>query len=96
MHDLGKVGIADKILLKPGRLDADEFEIMKKHAVLATNCCKGSSSRVCKRVPKLRWRTTRNLTAGYPQGPFKGRIFHFWTCRCGRRCFRRLDVGATL
>lgn len=31
LHDIGKVGIPDCILLKPGRLDADEFEIMKKH-----------------------------------------------------------------
>jgi len=34
LHDIGKVGIADAILLKPGRLTADEYEIMKTHAVL--------------------------------------------------------------
>jgi putative two-component system response regulator len=33
LHDIGKVGIPDRILLKPGRLDSDEFEIMKLHAV---------------------------------------------------------------
>ncbi|MBI5177968.1 MAG: response regulator [Nitrospinae bacterium] len=32
LHDIGKVGIPDRILLKPGRLDPDEFEIMKQHA----------------------------------------------------------------
>jgi putative two-component system response regulator len=31
LHDIGKVGIPDSILLKPGRLDATEFEIMKSH-----------------------------------------------------------------
>ena len=31
LHDIGKVGIPDKILLKPGKLTADEFEFMKKH-----------------------------------------------------------------
>jgi len=31
LHDIGKVGIPDRILLKPGRLTADEFEIMKRH-----------------------------------------------------------------
>lgn len=31
MHDIGKIGIADAILNKPGRLDDDEMEIMKKH-----------------------------------------------------------------
>ena len=34
LHDIGKVGIPDRILLKPGKLTADEFEIMKTHAIL--------------------------------------------------------------
>lgn len=34
LHDIGKVGIPDHILLKPGRLDANEFEIMKTHTTL--------------------------------------------------------------
>jgi hypothetical protein len=34
LHDIGKVGIPDRILLKPGRLDADEMEIMKTHTTL--------------------------------------------------------------
>ncbi len=34
MHDVGKISIPDSILLKPGRLTPDEFEIMKKHASL--------------------------------------------------------------
>ena len=46
LHDIGKVGIADKILLKPGRLDADEFELMKQHAVYGYELLKGSASRV--------------------------------------------------
>ena len=33
LHDIGKVGMPDSILLKPGKLDKDEFEIMKLHAV---------------------------------------------------------------
>jgi putative two-component system response regulator len=34
LHDIGKVGIPDRILLKPGHLDALEFQIMKTHAML--------------------------------------------------------------
>ncbi len=33
MHDIGKIGIPDSILLKPGKLDDDEFTVMKKHAM---------------------------------------------------------------
>ena len=34
LHDIGKVGISDAILLKPGRLNPEEYEIMKNHAIL--------------------------------------------------------------
>ncbi|MEA1919078.1 MAG: response regulator [Campylobacterota bacterium] len=34
LHDIGKVGIPDSILLKPGRFEGNEFEIMKQHAAL--------------------------------------------------------------
>ncbi|EXJ13477.1 response regulator [Imhoffiella purpurea] len=32
LHDIGKVGVPDRVLLKPGRLDPDEWELMKQHA----------------------------------------------------------------
>ncbi len=34
LHDVGKIGIQDRILLKPGKLDEDEFEIMKQHTTI--------------------------------------------------------------
>lgn len=37
LHDIGKVGIPDRILLKPGKLTAEEFEIMKQHAQIGGN-----------------------------------------------------------
>lgn len=44
MHDVGKVGIPDHILLKPGKLDPAEFEIMKGHAMLGYEILRGSNS----------------------------------------------------
>jgi HD-GYP domain-containing protein (c-di-GMP phosphodiesterase class II) len=37
LHDIGKVGVPDMILLKPGKLDKGEFEIMKKHSKIGTH-----------------------------------------------------------
>ena len=37
LHDIGKIGIPDSILLKPGRLTDEEFEIIKKHPVIGSN-----------------------------------------------------------
>lgn len=37
MHDIGKIGIPDKILLKPGRFNAEELAIMKTHTIIGKN-----------------------------------------------------------
>ncbi len=44
MHDVGKIGIPDRILLKAGSLNEDEWEIMKKHAVLGAEILRGSDA----------------------------------------------------
>jgi putative two-component system response regulator len=46
MHDVGKIGIPDGILLKAGKLTTDEFEIMKKHARLGYELLAGSRSEI--------------------------------------------------
>lgn len=46
MHDVGKLGIPDHILLKPGRLSVDEFSIMKRHPVIGHDILKDSDSDV--------------------------------------------------
>ncbi|MBN7772360.1 HD-GYP domain-containing protein [Clostridium aminobutyricum] len=43
LHDIGKVGIPDKILLKPAKLTADEFELMKKHVNYGVEALKNES-----------------------------------------------------
>lgn len=44
LHDLGKVGTPDSILLKPGRLTDDEMKIMREHATIGADILKGSTS----------------------------------------------------
>ncbi len=41
LHDMGKVGIPDAILLKPGKLTEEEFSVMKKHCVFGADICSG-------------------------------------------------------
>ena len=69
MHDIGKVGIADKILLKPGRLDHEEFEVMKQHATLGFELLKGSASRVLQAGAEIaRGHHEKFDGSGYPAG----------------------------
>jgi putative two-component system response regulator len=69
MHDIGKVGIADKILLKPGRLDEDEFEIMKHHAMYGFELLQGSSSRVLQAGAEIaKGHHEKFDGSGYPSG----------------------------
>ncbi len=44
MHDVGKIGIPDSILLKPGRLTSEEFAEMKKHTVIGASILRSSST----------------------------------------------------
>lgn len=69
MHDVGKIGIPDSILLKPGKLTDDEFEQMKKHTVIGASILRGSN------VPLLELARTIALQhherwngTGYPHG----------------------------
>jgi putative two-component system response regulator len=45
LHDIGKVGIPDDILLKPGKLSAAEFEVMKRHTALGRNALQSAEQR---------------------------------------------------
>ena len=53
LHDIGKVGIPDSILLKPGKLTVEEFEIMKTHTTLGREAIESAEARLGKTVPFL-------------------------------------------
>ena len=42
MHDIGKIGIPDRILLKPGKLDAEEWPVMQTHAAIGADLLDGN------------------------------------------------------
>ena len=75
LHDIGKVGIPDKILLKPGKLLDSEFEIMKRHAALGRNAIEHAEARLGIDVPFLdiakemaQSHHERYDGSGYPRG----------------------------
>lgn len=81
MHDVGKIAIRDDILLKPGRLDPDEFEIMKTHAEKGYELLSGSASSLLDTAALIaRTHHEKFDGSGYPRGlageeiPLYGRI----------------------
>ena len=67
LHDVGKVGIPDAVLLKPGRLTADEYELVKQHTVIGERLCAGLRSLAAVR-PIIRQHHERLDGSGYPDG----------------------------
>lgn len=69
LHDIGKIGIPDSVLLKPGRLTPDEWEVMKTHTVIGARILADGSSGVVRLAEQIahahheRWDG-----AGYPRG----------------------------
>ena len=81
LHDVGKIGISDLILLKPSKLTIEEFSVMKNHTVIGANILKDGRSHVMHMAERIalthheRW-----AGGGYPHGfagetiPIEGRI----------------------
>jgi len=69
MHDIGKIGIKDSILLKPGPLDDDEFEEMKKHAQMGHDILKNSKREILKNASIIALQHHEKYDgSGYPAG----------------------------
>ena len=81
MHDIGKLGIPDYILLKPGKLDANEWEIMKTHAKIGADILSGGNSMLMEMAHDIALTHHEKWNgSGYPYGlkgeeiPLVGRI----------------------
>lgn len=67
LHDIGKVGIPDRILLKDGQLTTDEYELMKNHTLIGDHLC--AELRLLKRIrPIVRHHHEHLDGSGYPDG----------------------------
>ncbi len=81
MHDIGKIGIPDKILQKPGKLNPEEWEIMKQHTVIGARIFQNSRSPILKAASEIALcHHERFDGSGYPRAlqgesiPLFGRI----------------------
>ncbi len=70
LHDVGKIGIEDRILKKPGALTAEEFEIMKTHTTKGANILR-SVSQLREMIPGIELHHESLDGRGYPHG-YKG------------------------
>jgi putative nucleotidyltransferase with HDIG domain len=81
LHDIGKIGIPDRVLLKPGKLDDEERAIMQRHAMIGAKMLADSRSEMLQMAEEVaRTHHERWDGAGYPSGlsgediPLAGRI----------------------
>lgn len=87
LHDIGKVGIPDRILLKPGRFEPSEFEIMKTHCQLGHDAIQNAEDQLGVNVDFLKYAKEIAYShqekwdgSGYPEGlagdniPISGRL----------------------
>jgi two-component system response regulator RpfG len=69
MHDIGKIGIPDQILLKPGKLTTQEFEIIKQHTIIGYEILRDSPSKYLRMGAEIALGHHEKYDgSGYPQG----------------------------
>jgi len=69
MHDVGKIGIPDRVLLKPGKLDAEEWALMQSHTTIGAEILAGSNSPLLQEAERIALtHHERYDGTGYPTG----------------------------
>lgn len=73
LHDIGKIGIPEEILNKPGKLTKEEFEIMKQHSAIGADMLRSLKRYQNEELVKIayeicRWHHERYDGRGYPDG----------------------------
>src|SRR3954447_17978021 len=69
MHDVGKIGIPDRVLLKPGKLDAEEWALMQSHTTIGAEILAGSNSALLQIAEEIALTHHERFDGtGYPQG----------------------------
>ncbi len=67
LHDVGKIGIEDRVLKKPGVLTNEEFELMKRHTVMGYEIVR-QVKQLAEMLPGIRWHHEALNGKGYPDG----------------------------
>jgi len=98
MHDIGKIGIPDQILLKPGKLTVEEFDIIKQHTVIGYEILRDSPSKYLRMGADIALGHHEKYDgSGYPQGlkgddiPLPARIVavaDVFDALTSRRCYK--------
>jgi PAS domain S-box-containing protein len=107
MHDIGKIGIPDAILNKPGKLTADEYEQMKAHTQLGHSMLANSNREILKAAAIIAHQHHERWDGkGYPQGLEKEQIHIFgritavvdvFDALSSRRCYKKAwEIDAVL
>ncbi len=79
MHDIGKLAIPDSVLLKPGKLDGDEWQTMRSHAAMGAEILQGYDTQLLTMAAQIaRTHHERWDGYGYPQG-LKGEQIPLYT-----------------
>ncbi|MFT4106129.1 MAG: DUF3369 domain-containing protein [Lacrimispora sp.] len=102
LHDIGKIGIPDTILKKPGRLTIEEFEIMKQHTIIGCDVLSKSNLEIMKLAAEISLtHHERYNGTGYPRNlkgeeiPLVGRmiaIIDVYDAMCHKRIYKEAST----